>query len=98
MRPLLLVFVAIAVGCAAKASAPDVPTDEGTHDTPDPSADPPAKTTSDAGKPPPPPPPPPPPTDGGITKTEGGTSDAGDPTSIASLFPAVVGHSWTFQV
>src|SRR5215510_4839101 len=37
---------------------------------------------------------------GGHTSADAGT-DAGrglDPTSIAALFPAIVGHSWTFDI
>src|SRR5262245_55886525 len=103
MRPhLVLLVAAMAAACASKSNAPDTPTDEDPHDPQEPPAadDPPSKPPpqqlqQDAGKPPPPPPP----SDGGIVKGGGdAAADAGDPTSIASLFPAVVGHSWTFQI
>jgi hypothetical protein len=97
MRPILLV-AAIAIGCTSTASSSGTPPEENTTDPPaaDSSTPPQPQLAHDAGKPPPPPPPP---NDGGTI--DGGANDAadaGDPTSIASLFPVVVGHSWTFQV
>jgi hypothetical protein len=106
MRPILLAVAALAVACGGgQGTAPDTtPTDENTHESPDPPASgntppaqqqPPPLTHDDAGQPPPPP------SDGGVVKEAGGDAadgGSGDPTSIASLFPAVVGHSWTFQI
>jgi hypothetical protein len=95
MRSVILLSIALVAACAGQPAATDTPVDDGTHDstsappeTPDagaPAAQPSAKPSSTPPAPPPP-------------ASDAGPDASIDPTSIASLFPAVVGHTWTFAI
>lgn len=99
----LLVAASFAAGCAAgqgTSSPSDPPAADDTtqgDQTPKPPAS--TSSSSSGGATPPADAGAKAPAEGGVTKGDGGPpADAGDPTSIASLFPAIVGHSWTFQI
>jgi hypothetical protein len=103
MRSVILLTIAFAAACAAAAcagqpAAPDTLVDDGTHDSTSAPAQPPdagAAAAQPSAQPSSTPPPPPPPASDAGTKAPDASID---PTSIASLFPAVVGHTWTFAI
>jgi hypothetical protein len=95
VRSALLLLSAAAFACAGQPKGGSTgPVDEDTGDSQE---GPPSTTpTKPSADPPADPPPPPPAADAG-TRPDASRGNPDD-TSIASLFPAVVGHSWTLDV
>jgi hypothetical protein len=102
--PLVVVLVCVIAACGSQASqSQDVAPVTGGGPPAASDAAPPvtrsAAPPTDAGAGPPTAPPGRPPAfDAGFTPDATAEAGGGDSTSIARLFPAVVGHSWTFQI